>query len=118
MILIPTHQPIGLSTYRSLDLGVTGQVIKSGAGQLYGWYIANNADAARFVKLYDKATAPTGADTPIATIQVPAASAANAFSDLGISFHHGISARASTAIADNDTGAPSANDVVINLFYV
>ena len=35
-ILLPTHQPIGLSTYRNLDLGTTGAVAKASEGQLYG----------------------------------------------------------------------------------
>lgn len=29
----------------------------------------------------------------------------------------GVSARATTAIADNDTGAPGANEVLVNAFY-
>jgi hypothetical protein len=116
-ILIPTHHPIGLEAYRTLDLGVTGQVVKAAQGQLYGWYIANNAGAARFVKVYDKATAPTQADTPVLTLELPASAAANAFTALGIAFHSGIALRATTAVADNDTGAPSANDLVVNVFY-
>jgi hypothetical protein len=35
----------------------------------------------------------------------------------GVDFTAGISARATTGVADNDTGAPSANDVIVNIFY-
>jgi hypothetical protein len=107
----------GLSAYRNLDLGTTGQVVKNAAGQLYGYYLYNGAAAARFVKVYNKSTAPTGSDTPVLTIPLPAGAAANVFVPQGIAFGAGISARASTGIADADTGAPSANDVVVNLLY-
>ncbi len=105
------------ATYRNLDLKTTGQVIKASAGQVGGWYLANNAGAARFVKLYDKATAPTEADTPLLTIQLPANGAANLLAVAGIDFTTGISARATTGVADNDTGAPTTNDLIVNLFY-
>src|SRR5690242_4134795 len=40
--------------------------IKASAGQVYGYDIYNNNAAVRFVKFYNKATAPTvGTDTPI-----------------------------------------------------
>lgn len=116
-ILIPTPHPIGLETYSTLDLGVTGEVVKEQPGQLYGWYIANNAGAARFVKVYDQATEPTHADIPMLTLELPASAAANAFTALGIAFDYGIALRATTGVADDDTGAPSANDLVVNVFY-
>lgn len=113
-------QPVttgGSTPYRNLDLGVTGQVVKNGAGQLYGYYLYNNASSVRFVKFYDKGTAPSEADTPVWTLAIPAASAANVAFPNGVAFAAGISLRATTAIADNSTAAPSTNDVVVNLAY-
>ena len=69
------------------------------------------------MKIYNKATAPTQSDTPVMTIPIPAGGAANVEFSNGIAFAAGISYRASTAVADNDTGAPTANDVVVNLLY-
>jgi hypothetical protein len=37
---------------------------------------------------------------------------------LGIKFDTAICVAATTAVADNDAGAPSANDVIVNVFYV
>src|SRR3990167_7196691 len=37
--------------------------------------------------------------------------------DTGIEFTTGIALRATTGVADNDTGAPSANDVIVNILY-
>ena len=108
----------GLDAYRNLDLGLTGQVVKNGAGHLYAIQVTNLAAAARYVKVYNKATAPTQADTPVFTFAVPASTVAQpANFPHGVAFSTGISLRASNAIADNDTTAPTANDVVVNVGY-
>lgn len=105
------------NTYRTLDGQPAGVNVKAAPGQVGGWYLSNNAGSVRYVKLYDKATAPTSADTPKLTVLVPANGAANLLAVCGIDFAAGIGVRVTTGVADNDTGAPSANDVVVNLFY-
>src|SRR5207302_47977 len=80
-----------------------GQVIKNAPGEVGGWYLANNAGAVRYVKLYDQATAPDLTATPKLTIAVPANSAANVLAPAGVDFTAGISARASTGVADHGT---------------
>ena len=105
------------NTYRNLDTQPGGAVVKAAPGQVGGWYISNNSGSARFVKLYDKATTPSSADTPKVTLQVPGNSAANFLAVAGIDFAAGIGIRGTTGVADTDTGAPSANDLVVNLFY-
>jgi hypothetical protein len=109
----------GYTIFRSLDLDETEEDIKTSAGQVFGWYIFNAAASTRFVKFYNATAAnvTVGSTTPVLTIPVPAGSAANVFSETGIAFGTAISAAATTAVADADTGAPSANDVVINVFY-
>jgi hypothetical protein len=117
------HTTGGLSTFRSIDLDETEEEIKDGAGQVYGWYIANLATSTRFIKLYNTnaSLCSVGVTTPLITIPLPGNSsddvAANAFSGHGITFNTGICAAATTGVADNDTGAPGANEVVINIFY-
>jgi hypothetical protein len=107
----------GCSIYRSISLVTSpGICIKASAGQVYGWYIANNASSVRYVKFYNKATAPTvGTDTPVMTLAVPANAAANVAYPHGIAFATGIGIGATTGVADNDTTAPSANDVIVNI---
>jgi hypothetical protein len=108
----------GLTPYRNIDLDETGVNVHGTACQLYGYYIANRSESERFVKLYDKATPPTvGSDTPALTIPLPATAAENVEFAHGIPFALGLGAGATTGIADADTGAPSANDVVVNLLY-
>lgn len=109
----------GLSTYRRLwPNNTTGVNIKNSGGQIYGWQLYNNASAIRVVKLYDKATAPTtGTDTPSQTIVLASNSGINVFSDIGFTFANGIGIAVTTGVADADTTAPTANDVIVNLFY-
>ena len=109
----------GLTTYRNIDLDETGILVSTGAHQVYGWYLFNGALTTRYIKFYNKATAPTvGTDTPVMTIPIPAGSAANVEYNVGIaSFPLGLGIGATTAVADNSTAAPSANDCIVNIFY-
>jgi hypothetical protein len=105
--------------YRSLSVLATGAVVKTGPGALTGYYLSNSGAAARYVKLYDKATAPTEADTPKLTLFLGAAPfVANLhFGDSGPGFAHGIGIRATTEAADNGTTAPGAGEVIANIYY-
>lgn len=107
----------GAAVYRNLGLGVTGEVAKASPGRLYGWHVANGGAAKAFVKVYDKATAPTETDTPILTLEIAAGGVVSLAVPPGISFVNGISARGTTGVADNDTGAPGTNDLVVNLLF-
>jgi hypothetical protein len=113
----------GLSVFRSIDIDETEEEVKDGAGQVYGWYLANLATSTRFIKLYNTnaSLCSVGVTTPVLTIPLPGNSsddvAANALSGLGITFNTGICVAATTGVADNDTGAPGANEVVVNIFY-
>lgn len=107
----------GASPYRNLSVGVAGAVAKAAPGRLYGWHVSNAAVAAAYVKVYDKATAPTQADTPVLTLAIPAGGVATATLGPGLAFAAGIAIRGTTAAADNSTAAPAAGDIVANLFY-
>ena len=107
----------GLQTYRNINLLTAGAIVLATPGSIYEYYMRNNSASVVYVKFYDMATAATHTDTPLRTIGIPATAAANLFIAEGIDFNTGISVRASTAVADNDATAPSANDVVINLGY-
>ena len=102
----------GDSIYRNLDLGTTGQVVKASAGQVHSYVLLNLGAATRCFKLYDKATAPTQADTPKVTLCLATTQGANT-GGLNWQFDNGISMRCTTGLADNDTGAPTANDCVV-----
>ena len=107
-----------LQTYRNLNLSTTGQIVKASKGYVHEMFVSNNAASARFLKFYDKATAPTNSDTPIRTYELQANASYFMNIELGVSFLSGISIRASTGVADNDNTAPSANDVIVNIGYL
>lgn len=103
--------------YRNLDTQIGGVRVKIGECILGGWYISNVAVASRFVKLYNQETVPASTDTPKITLVIPPLSAANLLCEKGIDFEKGLGIRATTVLADSDATAPTANDVVVNLFY-
>ena len=104
---------------RNLDVDESGDNMVDAPAILYGYIIFNTATSFRYVKLYDDASAPTvGTDTPIATFAIPPQGGANLdFRDGMMIFQNGIGIGATTGVADNDTGAPGANDVIVNILY-
>lgn len=70
-----------------------------------------------YLKLYNKATSPTSADTPIATI--PLLASAGFDIDLkGLPVTNGLGYRLTGAVANNDTTTLTANDVLaLNISY-
>lgn len=117
------HTAGGLSIFRSLDLDEgTCEIVKNSPGNVYGFIITNLATSIRYIKFYDATSGTVGTGTPAMTVPVPG----NATDDttlvfnqggMGITFATGIVCGASTGLADNDTGAPGANDVLITVFY-
>lgn len=100
-----------------------GTLVAAGTKRLLGGSVCNVSASVRYLKFYNKATAPTvGTDTPIATIALQpnttysllelAAAAPGAYFSLGIGY--GITG----AAADNDMTAITAGDVLINVLYI
>lgn len=110
----------GYSVSRLLSAATTNATsVKASAGQVYGFYLFNSAAYTVFLKLYNKASAPTvGTDTPFMTIPVPAGGGAVADWDSGIALGTGIAFAITKLVADADTTAVAANDLVVNLLYV
>lgn len=112
----------GLSISRVISAASTNAtVVKGSAGQVYGWSMSNVNAQEMYVKLYNKATAPTvGSDTPVITLLVPGGATglvSEASFPQGIAFGTGIGLAITGAVADNDTTAVAANEIVVNLFY-
>lgn len=95
--------------------------IKAAAGQLYGIYATNINANPRYLKIYNKASAPTvGSDTPIQTYLIPGNTTGAGFTRYiphGIPCSSGIAIAITTGVSDADTGAVAANEIVINLEY-
>jgi hypothetical protein len=117
------HTTGGLSTFRSIDLDETEEDVKTAAGQVYGLWVTNTATATRWIKFYNDTAANVIVGTTVP--QITWGIAGNSSDDIsgltgsamGIIFTTAICVAATTGVADNDTGAPGANEVVVNLFY-
>ena len=109
----------GLTVYHLASAASTNAVVvKSSAGQLYGWYIRNNNAAARKLCFHNLASTPTAGASIFFTLDIPAGSAANVVNAMGITFSTGIAI--TTVVgggADTDSTAIALNDLNINLFY-
>lgn len=115
----PNASGEGLDIFRSLDLDETEEDVKTTAGKVYGWFITNLAASTRYIKFYNAtaASVTVGTTTPVMTIPLEADQASNIEFTNGIPFSTAICVAATTGLADNDTGAPGANEVVVNIFY-
>lgn len=109
----------GCSNHRTISAATTnGTNVKASAGKIYGIKVSNANAAARFLKLYDKATAPTvGTDTPIATYYLKAGELTIIEFPTGKVFSTGIGFGLTGAVGDADTTAVSANEHVVNIEY-
>lgn len=119
MAMSPTTGTTGGSTPYHLISAASDNAtnLKNAAGQIYDLSISNTAASARYFKLYDKATAPASTDTPKRTIQIPANATVICAYPVGLSFALGIGFRATTGLADADTGSVGASDLSIDLGY-
>ncbi len=95
-------------------------VVKGSAGTLYNIGASNTGGAAAFIKLYNKATAPTvGTDVPALVLVVPAGG--NVDFDLGPMGHRfsaGIGLAITNLAADTDTTAVAASQVKVLTSYL
>jgi hypothetical protein len=113
----------GCSIFRSLDLDESEEEVKATAGTVYGVWFSNMATTTNFLKFYNATAAnvTVGTTTPVLTLALPG----NTTDDIsgvfsipqGIAFSTAITVAATTGLADNNTGAPAANDVIVNVFY-
>jgi len=114
-----------VSLFRSIDLDETEEEVKATAGIVYWVHAVNLSTADRFVKLYNApaASVTVGTTVPVMTIPLGYGSLDSSMASavnlrIEADFDTGISIACTTGIADNDTGAPAANDVVVNVGYL
>jgi len=108
------------TTYNVVTAASTNSaVVKATAGMLYEITISNPTATAAYVKLYNKASAPTvGTDVPVLTQAVAAgATVALSFGQVGKRFATGIGIACTAAAAATDTGVSVAG-IQINATYI
>lgn len=86
--------------------------LKASAGQVYGYHLFNRAAYEVFVKLHNKASAPTvGTDVPAWTISIPPYGGVAVSFSTGVVFGTGIGYQIVKGVADTDATAVAADDV-------
>jgi hypothetical protein len=94
--------------------------VKGSRGVVIGATATNTNAAARYLKFYNKATAPTcGTDTPVLRFLIPPSNGGhspNLFA-IPMPFPLGIGYCITTGATDADTGAVAANEVILDLSY-
>jgi hypothetical protein len=114
----------GTTPYKNLDVDESEDEVKGAAGQVYWIHAVNLKSTPLYLKFYNATAAnvTVGTTTPVLTFPVPSAGATtgagfNLAIPNGIVFDTAITIAATTGVADNDTGAPGANELVVNLGY-
>jgi len=110
----------GFSTAHNIDVDESEDAVKASAGTLLGYYFANmHASAWRYLRFYNATVAnvTVGTTVPKLTLPLPPASAGHIWLGEGVAFDTAITVAATTGIADNDTGAPGANEVSCESYY-
>ena len=112
----------GTTPYKLISTSSTNSnVVKASGGNLFSIVAIGLTSTVRYLKLYNKATAPTvGTDVPVMTIPVPANVQGAGVSipfPTGVNFSLGIGVAITSGSADNDTGVVVAGDVVVNLTF-
>lgn len=94
--------------------------VKTSAGTLYNISASNINAAARYIKLYNKASAPTvGTDVPVLTMLIPAGSTIDHdFGLIGHRFSLGIALAITSGAADSDTGAVAVNEIKVIASFI
>lgn len=124
--LLPTFAasatPTGLSTYRAFCAAATTPVaVKASAGKIHKVHCINAAASARYLKIYNLAqgSVVVGTTVPARTLQLPASSQSFFdLNDIGLSLSAAITIAITQNLADTDTTAPAAADVLTQIDYV
>jgi hypothetical protein len=112
----------GATLHKTISAASTNATsVKASAGKVVGVQAFNVNAEERFLKFYNKASAPTvGTDTPVKTLMIPGQTTGAGFVvgvPHGWAFATGIAFALTTGVADSDTGAVAANEIVVNLDY-
>jgi hypothetical protein len=115
----------GATPYKNIDVDESEDQVKATAATLYSFHAVNMTAAPLFLKLYNAtaATVVVGTTVPDMTIccvsdgGVLGTATRHDFGTAGCAFSTALTIAATTGVADNDVGAPGANELLVNLTY-
>lgn len=115
-----TNTPVTpTQTFTNSAASTNATSTKASAGTVWSVLATNINAAVRYLKLYNKASAPTvGTDTPVLTLAIPAGGMVQIDGGSnGIRFGTGIAWALTTGATDADTGAVAANEIKVAIAY-
>lgn len=112
----------GLTMHKTTSAATTNATsVKGSAGQVYNIQCFNVNAAVRYLKLYNKATAPTvGTDVPVKTLAIPGNTAGSGFViawPQGVAFDTGIAFALTTEATDAGTTGVALSEITVNIDY-
>lgn len=110
----------GAATFHHLISAATVNAtsVKISLGTVNDITLSNLSASVRFFKLYNKASAPTSSDTPIRVVAIPPNSTLSlGLGTYGLRHATGIAYQVTGGIANNDTTAIGAGDVIVGISY-
>lgn len=118
-IAVTTATSGGATPAQFIDVDESEDEVKGSAGTLYSIVASNVSAGTRYLKIYDGTAAgvTVGSTTPKWTVAIPAGGGFVWESSVGMAMGTGITIAATTGVAVADTGAPGANDVIVNVTY-
>lgn len=110
----------GASTTHHLIAAATTNAtsVKASAGVINTLTVSNSSAAAKYFKLYNRASAPTvGTDTPVMTLLIPAGQTVSVDCGFGLRCSTGIAYALTGGIEVADATAVALNDLSVSMFY-
>jgi hypothetical protein len=106
------------SHFHLISAATTNDTLVLTGARSIGLITATNTNAAaRYLKVYNKATAPASSDTPIMTVLLPPGQTTVVGGNSPIRVPLGLGIRLTTGIAAADTGAVSASEHSVSIAY-
>ena len=110
----------GATTFHHLisAASVNATAVKTSAGSVNSVTVSNVSSSVRYFKMYNKASAPISADTPVRVVAVqPNTTISVDTGSYGLRHSTGISYQITGGIANNDATAIGANEVIVAISY-
>jgi hypothetical protein len=119
LLVLKTGAPESVSARLASVASTNATLVKAKPAKVYRILAYNSNASARYLKLYNKITAPVvGTDVPLVTIVIPPSALYSQTFDVPISLSVGLAYAMTGGVADTDTTAITANDIQGVLLYV
>lgn len=125
-VAVPAVATGGATPYKNIDVDETEDQVSAVACTLYTIHAMNLKASVLYLKLYNATAANVTVGTTVPTLTFPlptqSASVNGAgfclnFGTVGCAFSTALTIACTTGVADNDSGAPGANECIVNLTY-